>query len=427
MGISDYYKKIVKSSLVVLSGGSISQIIPFFSIPIVLRLYEVHDYGSFVLFLTYCGVLTIFVNSHYNHAIIIPKEDDEAIKLVSFSSLFAPLFGLLMFVLIGLFDYLNLGLIENLEFRSSLYFLPIAVFIQGWFMAFSNWANRKNKYRRLSISKIILAGITAAIQIIFGFFDPSENWLIVGYFLGFAASTAYLYYGFYKIDGARLSLGGLVLIKSVLNKHIKFLKFTLLTDFKTVLLAALPILMVEFFYSETQEKILETIAFVGLAYNMMALPVRFLSTSIGLVYRQEANLLIVEEKPFADLYKKMLASLSGMALAIYIPIVILGPWIFSLYFGEPYFFAGVFAQIFAVKGLFQLIANPLSYTYLLRNAQKEHFYVHLYLLISTGVIFALGYKYLDLNSSLLIYSINYALSYLFMIVRCYYLSKMEKI
>jgi O-antigen/teichoic acid export membrane protein len=138
------------------------------------------------------------------------------------------------------------------------------------------------------------------------------------------------------------------------------------------------------------------------------------------VFRQKADQEYKENGNAKAVFLRTAKILLAIMIVPCIVVAVGGPWIFKILFGAEWQSAGVYAQILIIMMLPKFIASPLSYMYIIARKQKEDFWIHIYILISTFFSFYLGYKLYGTSVMMLtFFCINYAFIYMLYFYRSY--------
>ena len=163
----------------------VTQVLSFFLMPLITRLYTPSDFGVFNIFSSYVAVLAVFCGLGYHQAIVLPKKDPAGFKLLLIS-FFLTLMLVIILVLIVLFSpfslYEKLNLVEIYNYRHLIY---LSLFFQGIYFLLLGWNIRKENYGLIAFSRISRIFTDKSTIIFLAFFSvaASSN-LIIGEILG---------------------------------------------------------------------------------------------------------------------------------------------------------------------------------------------------------------------------------------------------
>lgn len=162
----------------------------------------------------------------------------------------------------------------------------------------------------------------------------------------------------------------------------------------------------------------------SLMKRMLDAPVTLLSSSILEVFRQKASEQYIAFGDCRELFVKTARNLALISIVPFSVLMIFGTDIFAFIFGEEWREAGKFAGIFAVYYFFKFVSSPLSYMFYIAEKQKMDFLLHIYMFVSSLVIFYLPKLYsVSITETLWIYSINFVIIYLTYFILSYKYSK----
>ena len=151
------------------SAPIITQIISFLSMPIIARLYSPVNFGLFNLLGALVGPLLSFSNLGYHQAIVLPKNNQDAVNLV---------YGNLAISIITSTCILFLLLIipESIWFNFKVdllitfwWTIPLTVLLHGINLTFTGWNQRKTNFKTISASRVINSIANKAYLLVFGF------------------------------------------------------------------------------------------------------------------------------------------------------------------------------------------------------------------------------------------------------------------
>ena len=345
----------------VFSGSSIAYLMGFISLPVLTRIYSADDFGNYQLLFSIIILFSSISSLKYEIAIVLPKEDDEADKVIAIS-LWATVFTTLLFGVV-LYTASNplLKLLDAMVLKDYIPYLILGIFFYGLYLALQYVFIRNKEYGILSKNRIFETFVNVLLSILLGFLS-----------FGFAG----LFYGKVVSLG---SASGLIILKQKLIRLLK-IKFR---DFKsvahkyiehvyvntpTVLINSfaleLPVFMISSFFN------LEIVGLFSLSRRILNLPINIISKSFAQVYYQSAaEIYNTDKHKLLDLYKDTIKKLALIGL---IPGVlgVFAPQIFAVFFGSEWTQAGYYVRIMVPWVYLQFINNPIATTHNILNSQK---------------------------------------------------------
>ncbi len=165
--IKDFYQShhFLRDVLTLMIGTMISQIIPIIISPLLTRIYRPEDFGIFALYVSVTQLIAVVATARYELAIMIPKEDDDALNLLVLSVLITFVVTAASFFILWIFNSHLCQLVGNNDLSKWLYLVPLSVFFLGIFQALNYWFNRHKNYRIISFSKIMQAVINGVANL----------------------------------------------------------------------------------------------------------------------------------------------------------------------------------------------------------------------------------------------------------------------
>jgi len=179
----------LKNSLTLFSGVSVAQAILLAITPILSRLYSNELFGIYFLFTSIIVILKILSTFRIELSIMLPKNDEDSINLLSLAFLVNIIMNMLFFFFILLFRIFIDSLFGEKSLNIFIYFIPLATFFVGISEILNHWNNRKKHYANISVSKISKSAGQASWNLALGFAKFSSIGLIPAYIFGFFVSS----------------------------------------------------------------------------------------------------------------------------------------------------------------------------------------------------------------------------------------------
>ncbi|MCA9750351.1 MAG: oligosaccharide flippase family protein, partial [Romboutsia sp.] len=381
---------------------------------VLYRIYDKEDYGTLGLYVAILGVVGVFSTMQYTQAILIAKEDEEAKKVLwlnRFINIAFTIFSILIVLILG--QHIG-GWLGNPKVNTWLWLLPVSIFFSGQNQIYRTWANRKKHYKLLSLNSILLAVLIPIVSISVGIFNNGP----LGLFLGLAVSQVVppiiLYFALNKSQNLVINRINFDDMKSIGLKYINLPKFSTPAEFLNRFSNQLPVFMISTYAGPS------TVGVYNLSVRMLGLPVQLISSAIAEVFRQRATEDFNITGSCRDIFVKTAKSLTYLSIIPLIVLLFYAPDLFAFVFSENWRQAGVFAQILALFYAFKFVVSPLTFLFVLRDRLKEDMLWHIWMLLSTAVVFIIGFKvFNDINLSLGLFTINYIIIYLIYLIRSY--------
>lgn len=350
-----------KSVITLMTGTGLAQLLPLLLSPILTRLYTPEEFGVFALYASICAVLVVFVTGKYELAIVVPKTDSEAVNLVVISMLLSFTVSFLFLMAILIWNENIADLLGHPELRRWLYLIPLATLILGCYHSLNFWANRRIRYKDMAVSRIVQSGSSGVVQLGAGFSKWGLAGLMVGQICGQLLSTLFLALSINRYERNFFRRVSFKRMRCVARKYIKYPKYMVSGQAMNVGGSELPLLLLAIFFGAG------VAGFYSLAQRVMMAPLSLVANAIGDVYRQRAAEDYNLQGQCTVIFLASLKRLLLFAFIPMLPILFLGPTIFSFVFGEEWRAAGEVAVVISFLMFFQTIYLPLSSTVVLRG------------------------------------------------------------
>ena len=97
-----------KNVITMLTGNMIAQLIPLLITPILSRLFSVEEFGVFALYSSIATFFMVVAAGRYETAILLPKEDRDAVNILALSFLILTGISLLLMIVVLVFPVADL-------------------------------------------------------------------------------------------------------------------------------------------------------------------------------------------------------------------------------------------------------------------------------------------------------------------------------
>ena len=410
---SDFFK----DSVTLISGTTISQIVPVAAAPILARIYHPEDYGVLGIYMSVVGLISVISTLAYTNAIMLPASELEANKLVSLCLRLVGLTTLIALVIVLFLSNYISSTFNSPRLKFWILFAPLSLLMNGINGVFSMYASRLKKFKLLSFNRVFCTIGTVITSLIVGLITKSEIGLFMGLFVNQILGSIYLTYqtlkntSFKTLDFLKYEW------KTVARKYINFPKYSLSADFINNFTNQIPIFMLSRYANPA------SVGYYGMSNRMLGLPSTFISSSIGEVFRQRAAKDYAESGTCRPIFIKTFKTLLLISIVPFAVLMLFGADIFAFIFGEKWRFAGIYTQITGPLFLFKFVVSPLTYVYIITEKQKEDFILHLLFVVLGIATLFIGLKYYNsVTTALGIFVFSYCAIYMIYLIRSYQLS-----
>jgi O-antigen/teichoic acid export membrane protein len=358
-------------SVSVLAGGSAAgQIIVVAASPVLTRLYSPEDFGLLAVYAGLLGILGVIASLRYQLAIPLPESDEEAASLVVLSLLVVLGMTVLSGVVVGLFGSPIVAALNTPKLEPYLWLLPLGLLLMGVYQVFQYWAIRTKAFPAIARTKLTQALGMVGVQI--GGYVLGPVALLAGQVAGQAAGSS--------------TLGTLVVQKrwgafrqvqwgNVAWAANRYRRFPLFSSWggaiTTAGLQLPPVLFASMFSPKAAGLYL-------LTHRVLALPTQIIGKAVGDAFYSSAADARREQR-LALLVANIHKNLAHIAMPPALVLLLAGPDLFELIFGERWRQAGLFSQWMAPWIYLMFIISPLRlFSVLEKQAQGLAFQLILF-------------------------------------------------
>ena len=363
LGRSEFLRNVAT----LISGSMLAQMIPFFLAPVVARLYYPADYAVLAAYTSISVLLTIVATGMYDSALMLDTADGEAVNTASVAVTITLLISFFSGIMIVLFKDVIANFTGNESVTFWLYLIPLTVLFTGLYSTFSVWTNRKKRYKRLAVNKVIQTIVTTSLTIGLGFAGWREKGLLLSMITGQAVSFLLLLTQTLKEDKALTNFIKKENIKLSFKKHIDFPKYNMPQGFLDGLRESSIILIIS---NNFTPAILGSYSY---AVSILNRPLQIIGSAFGQVFYQTASEKYKNSQNITRFTTDTLKILSIYSLPFFIVLLIGGKVIFEFLLGARWAQAGFFIQILSLWFYIRFIISSLSQIPVILNKQKTYF------------------------------------------------------
>lgn len=358
--------KFIRSVFIVASGTAGAQAIAMALTPLITRIYGPEAFGLLGTFMAVVSVLTPMAALTYPIAIVLPKRDEDAVKLIQLSlaiALFTSSLVMLIIVIWGktLSSYFNAE-----QLTKYLWFVPVAMLFSACYTSLSQWLIRKELFNITAKVSIIQSIINNFTKVGAGLVYPLGGTLILIQTMAQAVSSSLLFIAARSTFPINNKNKEDIESKSLKQLAYKYKDFAVFRAPEVTVDAAaqsLPIIVLASLFGPASA------GFYTLARSVMGIPSSLIGNSIGNVLYPKLSNTANNQKPIYPLIKKATLLIASIGSLPFLIVIFFGPWLFDFVFGEEWINAGKYAQWLAVWLFFGFANIPSVKVIPIINAQ----------------------------------------------------------
>jgi lipopolysaccharide exporter len=173
-----------------ITGTTAAQVLPALAAPLITRIYQPLEFGTFALVLAAFGVLAPIACLRYDIAIVLPERKEDAAPIAGLCLAISVAWALAVAVLLFFAERYAPQPRERELALLMLAMLPASLFMQGCQLVAYGWSVRTQSFRSISIATAAQAVVTVSCQLAFGkFIGASAFALIAGALIGNATAV----------------------------------------------------------------------------------------------------------------------------------------------------------------------------------------------------------------------------------------------
>lgn len=373
------------------SSALLVRLLGMITAPIITRIYAPEHFGVLSVFMALTAILVPFGSLRYAMAIPLPRRDGVAATLFASSLILLLLLAGLVGLILAFFAQPVLGALAMDSLVPFWWLLPLAIAGIGLYELLSHWAVRERAFKPIAATQAWQTVIGFVAKLGMGLAGLKPIGLLIGTVAMQAGGCGSLYVRFRAKLLPRLRQFTARRAQRVLRHYADFPIYRLPSQVLLAFSAKLPILYFARFFGDT------TVGHLGLTMAMITIPMEFFGTTTGKAYYAEvAKLGRLQPGPIYDLTRSITRKMLIVSLAPTLLLLLAGPQLFSLVFGDKWTLAGQLASAWSINLLSIFITEPIASVLNVFNRQKYYLQINTIRLALASLAFLLCYA-LKLN------------------------------
>lgn len=346
--------KFARNVAVVATGTAGAQAIAMAFSPAITRIYGPETFGAMGTFIAIFEMVSPLAALSYPLAMVLPKQDSDAIGLAKISLWIALLTSLITALVLILFktpivEAFNLHAIEP-----YLLILPVTMFFSVLMTISSQWTIRKRLFNLKAKSAILQAFIIGLMKAGLGLLNPSAVILIGTTSFGYLLQAILIGVGVReKNKEDKPSKLSNYEATGLLKQYKDFAYYRTPQIFLNSVGQSLPILMLANLFTPA------AVGFYVLARTVLFVPSNLIGTSVAEVFYPKFVETIRNGESGKKLLVKACATLAAIGSLPYLVLIALGPWLFALIFGADWKEAGEYSRWMSIWLFVVLVTRPI--------------------------------------------------------------------
>ncbi len=338
-----------KNFLTLITGSLLAQFITIASSPVLSRLYSPSDFGYFSVYTSYVAILSVIACLRYELAILLPKEIKKSFELVKISIIISFVSGIILLVAV-----LSYGIKNNFGTNNFFIILPIISIATAVTSSLNYFHNRIGQIKINSIGRIVQSLATIVISLLL-YRQKYLNGLAVGAFLGLLINSIYLILFLpYNYRRKLFNFKGIDRLKKVALEYKTFPYHSLPPALLNIISsqAIIFFLISNFGSSNTGNYFF--------AARIILLPASLLSSTFSDVFYQDVIKRKMNLNVLMPFFIKNSLYLFALAISFSVPMFVISPFLFKLFFGAKWVVAGELGRIILFSFIVRFVVSPLT-------------------------------------------------------------------
>lgn len=383
----------------VLVGGTAgAQLMMVLALPLLTRLYSPEDFGLLAVYAGVLGLFTVIASLRYELAIPLPEDDQIAANLVVLCLLTVLGMTAVSALLVWFAGGATTVALGVPVLASYLWLLPIGVLMVGVYQTFSYWAIRTKQFPTIARTRLRQAFTTIGIQLLA--FKAGSVALLLGQACGQGMGSITLVRGaLARPEFRQWSWKGMY---GAARRYRQFPMFSTWSGFFNTAGSQLPPLMLAALFGAGAAGL------YVIAHRVLAMPMSLIGQAVGNVFFSNAA-KAYREGDLGPLVSDVHDKLANIAMPPALVLMVSGPELFTLVFGEEWRKSGELARWMAPWLYMVFITSPLSTLYSIMEKERQGLIFQVVLLATRVAAIMLGAGYGELVIAVILFSFASAL------------------
>jgi len=339
--------------LKLLSGTGAAFVIAYLANIVLMRLYSDEFWGVADYIVTWVSILAPLSSLRYEDALMLPEDRRKSAHayLLAIGTVLLSTFAILILVS---FSSVASDFFAEKEAGRWVLIIPLALLANRTAKISEMWLSRQESFGHISAAQVVQSGSMVGVRMSAGLASPGPGGLVWGFVAGFACSALSMSRRVFST--LKDSLSGkpsLGEIRQMASRYRRFPLFTMPAALLGALITRLPILTIPEYFD------MGTAGQFSRGFNILFVPLSLLGAAVAQVFYVRA----VESNragnlaPFAsDVHSRLVL----MALLPTAVLMVAGPDIFQIMFGESWRTSAEYLRYVAPWIMFSVIASPLT-------------------------------------------------------------------
>lgn len=367
------------------SGAALAQALPLLFAPLLTRLYTPADFGVLAVFVAWLSNLAVIATARYDMAVVLPKSEPEAARLMLLALAINTGLLLLTLPLFWPWHAAIAGLLGAPQLAPWLPLLPLGVWLAGAVAAWTAWNNRQRRYAANAQGRVVQSLGVSLLQVAAGWSGLAAGGLILSQLAGQAIALLTLA----RADvAARLPWLRGHDRAALLAEARRYREFPLVNTPHAFVVAFQDSLMLALLSALSGAAIVGQYALV---LRVLKLPAALVGQAVAQVVFRDLAEAAASGRALSGLLKRAVLVLAALSIVPFGVLALWGGPLFALVFGTPWLAAGEIAANLAPYFAAAFIVGPAFMVPMVIGRQRASFLFVLCGVIVNLAVFAAVY------------------------------------
>ncbi len=346
---------------VLAAGTAVSQAMTVLASPILTRLYSPDAFGVLAVYTSVVSILVVISALRYELAIPLPEKDETAANLLALSLAIVMAMSVLVAAAVWLLSDTLLAWLDSLAIKPYLWLLPLSVLAIGAYQCLNYWATRKKYFSTISYTLGLRSAAQVIIQVIGGVAALGPGGLIAGYIVSQVLGISTLM----KKSRIPVNMIALRTWTKLAKDYKDFPLFSTWSALVDVIGVQMPAILFAHYFS------LDDTGFFALTMRVLGLPATLIGQAVGQTFYATVARYQDDAIATRNLIERLVSLLFIPAFLLLAVIILHGPALFALVFGQAWATGGQYAQFLVPWFMLAFVSSPLSTFALVKGKQKQ--------------------------------------------------------
>ncbi|WP_216830622.1 lipopolysaccharide biosynthesis protein [Alkalihalobacterium elongatum] len=383
-------KKFIRNVVIIATGTAGAQAINLLFAPIITRIYGPEAYGVLGVFMAVVNIIAPIAALTYPIAIVLPKEEKDAITIGKVSIYIAVFLSLITMCILFFFKETIVAILQIDDIAPFLFLIPVVILFSAFLQIIEQWLIR-NKLFKIKAKVTFLQSLVMNIaKVGGGILTPVASVLVILAAIGNGLKGIMLLSSAVKVDNSikekfLSNKSDITSLKEMTIRYRDFPYFRAPQVLVDGITQNLPILMLTAFFGPAAA------GFYSIGRTVLGVPSQLIGKAVGDVFYPRISDAANSGENLPKLIKKATLGLSIIGIIPFGIVIIFGPWLFSIVFGSEWDVAGEYARWIAIWAYFKFLNQPSIRALPVLSAQSFHLKFTMIILTIQSLSLALGY------------------------------------